>query len=174
MNKNPGIDGITTEAILASWEIGITWPTSIFQKAWNERKVPDDWQRAVIAPIWKKKGSKRDCRMYRGISILSNMGKMYSKVLEQWARCKVEPFLSEAKMSINKSVFRCLASTAPGTMIWGQLCKFPRKHFAFSIMLLFIECLQLIKYLMYTLTSHQALFLAGGCGEIQIFQTTVL
>ena len=94
------IDGITTEAILASGDIDITWLTSIFQKAWMERKVPDDWQRAVIVPIWKKKGSKRDCGMY--ISVLSHVGKMYAEVLEQRARCKVEPLLSEAQMGFRK------------------------------------------------------------------------
>ena len=102
-NKSPGVDGITTEAILASGETGITWLTSISQKAWNERKVPDDWQRAVIVPpIWKKKGSKRDCGMCRGISLLSQVGKTYANVLEQGTRYKVEPFLSEAQMGLRK------------------------------------------------------------------------
>ena len=101
-NKSPGIDGITTEAILASGEIGITWLTSIFQKAWMGRKVPDDWQRAVVVPIWKKEGSKRDCGMYRGISLLSHVSKMYGKVLEQRARYKVEPLLSQAHMGFRK------------------------------------------------------------------------
>ncbi|XP_076061602.1 uncharacterized protein LOC143037349 [Oratosquilla oratoria] len=55
-NKAAGIDGITTEAILACGETGITWLTTIFQKAWTEKKVPEDWQRAVVVPIWKKKG----------------------------------------------------------------------------------------------------------------------
>ena len=96
-NKSPGKDGITTEAILASGEIGITWLTSIFQRAWIERKVPDYWQRTVIVPIWKKKSSKRDCGMYRGISPLSHMGKLYGKVLEQRVRYKVEPFLSKVQ-----------------------------------------------------------------------------
>ena len=96
-NKSPGIDSTTTEAILASQEIGITWLTSIFQKAWMERKVPDDWQRAVTVPIWKKKGRKRDCGVYRGISLLSHVCKMYAKVLEQRARYKVEPFLSKVQ-----------------------------------------------------------------------------
>ena len=58
--------------------------------------------RAVIVPIWKKKGSKRDCGMYRGISLLSHVGKMYAKVLEQRARYNVEPFLSEAQIDFRK------------------------------------------------------------------------
>ena len=67
-----------------------------------ERKVPDDWQRAVTVPIWKKKGSKRDCGMYRGISLLSHVGKMYAKVLEHRTRYKAEPFLSEAQITFRK------------------------------------------------------------------------
>ena len=97
MNKSPGI-----EAVLASGEMGVTLQTSIFQKAWMERKVSDDWQRAVIVPIWKKKDRKRDCGMLRGISLLSHMGKMYAKVLEQQARYKVEPFLIEAQIGFRK------------------------------------------------------------------------
>ena len=67
-----------------------------------ERKVPDDWQRAVIVPIWKKKGSKRHCGVNRGISLLSHAGKMYARVLEQRTRYKVEKFLSQAQMGFRK------------------------------------------------------------------------
>ncbi|XP_076436215.1 uncharacterized protein LOC143275822 [Babylonia areolata] len=58
--KAAGDDGITTEAILACGETGIQWLTTIFQKAWEERKVPEDWQNAIVVPIWKK-GSKKGC-----------------------------------------------------------------------------------------------------------------
>ena len=40
--------------------------------------------------------------MYRNISLLSHVGKMYAKVWEQRARHKVEPFLSEAQMGFRK------------------------------------------------------------------------
>ena len=39
-NKSPRIYGITTEAILASGEIGVTWLTSIFQKGMEWKKSP--------------------------------------------------------------------------------------------------------------------------------------
>ena len=81
--KAAGVDGITTEAILVCSETGTQWLTTIFQKAWEERRVPEDWQKAIVVPIWKKKGSKKDCSSYRGISLLSHVGKMYAKILEQ-------------------------------------------------------------------------------------------
>ena len=100
--KAAGDDGITTEAILACGEIGIQWLTIIFQKAWEERTVPEDWQNAIVVPIWKKKGSKKDCSTYRGISLLSHVGKMYGKILEQRIRAKTEHLLSEAQFGFRK------------------------------------------------------------------------
>ena len=100
--KAAGYDGITTEAILACGETGIQWLTTIFQKAWKERKVPRDWQNAIVVPIWKKKGSKKDCSTYRGISLLSHVGKMYAKILEQRTRAKTEHLLSDAQFGFRK------------------------------------------------------------------------
>ncbi|XP_072022991.1 uncharacterized protein [Amphiura filiformis] len=57
-NKAVGIDDITTEAILACGDTGVKWLTRVFNRAWEERAAPDDWQRAIIVPIWKKKGVK--------------------------------------------------------------------------------------------------------------------
>lgn len=62
--KAAGDVGITTDAIVACGENGIMWLTTIFQKAWEERRVPEDWQNAIVVPIWKKKGSKKDCSTY--------------------------------------------------------------------------------------------------------------
>ena len=100
--KAAGDDSITTEAIQACGEIGIQWLTAIFQKAWKERKVPEDWQNAIVVPIWKKKGSKKDCSTYRGISLLSHVGKMYAKILEQSTRAKTEHLLSDAQFGFRK------------------------------------------------------------------------
>ena len=56
--KAAGMDCITTEAINSYRETGIKWLTLIFQKALEERCVPGDWQRAILVPIWKRKGRK--------------------------------------------------------------------------------------------------------------------
>ena len=47
----------------------------------NERKMPRDWQRAVIIPMYKGKGVKEECKNYRGISLLSIPGKLYGRVV---------------------------------------------------------------------------------------------
>ena len=47
---------------------------------WSEENVPQDWKDASIVPIFKK-GSRKDCGNYRGISLLSIAGKILSRVL---------------------------------------------------------------------------------------------
>ena len=96
------MDGIKTEGINSHGETGIRWLTFIFQKAWEERCVPEDWQRAIVVPIWKRQGSNRNCTSYKGISLPSNVGKMYAKILELCTREIVEPYLSKAQFGFRK------------------------------------------------------------------------
>src|ERR1700729_2184789 len=101
-NKAPGVDGLTTEAIQACGPSGIKWLTRLFNTAWEERNVPDDWRQALIVPVSKNKGNKRDCGTYRGISLLSHVGKMFAKILEQRIRPIVEPLLSPEQLGFRK------------------------------------------------------------------------
>ena len=43
--------------------------------------VPEDWRSAVIVPLYKGKGEKNECKNYRGISLLSAVGEIYTGVL---------------------------------------------------------------------------------------------
>ena len=42
--------------------------------------APLDWRSAIIVPIYKK-GSRKVCKNYRGLSLLSIPGKVFVKVL---------------------------------------------------------------------------------------------
>ena len=49
-------------------------------KVWREEKLPQDWTRGIIFPIYKD-GDKRDTGNYRGITLLSIVGKVYAQVI---------------------------------------------------------------------------------------------
>ena len=49
---------------------------------------------AVIAPIYKK-GNRKECSNYRGISLLSVVGKFYASVLVDRVRVLVEDVLED-------------------------------------------------------------------------------
>jgi hypothetical protein len=44
---------------------------------WNKEKLLEEWKESIIVPIYKK-GDKRDCSNYRGVSILRTMCKTLS------------------------------------------------------------------------------------------------
>ena len=44
--------------------------------------MPDDWSQGIISPIYKNKGDKASPDNYRGITILSCFGKLFTAVLK--------------------------------------------------------------------------------------------
>ena len=43
--------------------------------------VPTDWTIGIIKPLYKKKGDINDVNNYRGITLLSCMGKLFTSIL---------------------------------------------------------------------------------------------
>ena len=78
-----------------NWE-GVQWLTRVCQVAWKTGKTPKEWQTGVIIPIFKK-GDRKQCTNYRGISLLSLPGKVYAKCLERKCRQIVEPILEDCQ-----------------------------------------------------------------------------
>ena len=79
--KAAGIYGITGEMIKNGGESVIDWIWKLCNKAFNEGVVPKDCRRAVIVHLYKGKREKGNCRNYRGISLLSVVGKKYAGIL---------------------------------------------------------------------------------------------
>jgi len=73
--KSPGYDSVTAEELKAAGDKGAEIIHKLCQKIWETEEFPDDWGRAVIIPIFKKK-DKLDCGNYRGISMLSHSCKV--------------------------------------------------------------------------------------------------
>ena len=80
--KAAGIDRIIGEVLkkggqalrLAVWKMCC--------EAWRIEQVPRDWMQGVIFPLYKD-GDNRDPLNYRGITLLSIVGKVYNRVLTE-------------------------------------------------------------------------------------------
>ncbi|XP_048857101.1 uncharacterized protein LOC125724452 [Brienomyrus brachyistius] len=92
--RAPGVDEIRPEFLKALDAAGLSWLTRICSIAWTSGAVPLDWQTGVVVPLFKK-GDRRVCSNYRGITLLSLPGKVYSGVLERRVRRIVEPRIQE-------------------------------------------------------------------------------
>jgi len=44
--------------------------TNLFCTIWETETVPEEWHQGIIIPLYKGKGSRSDCRSYRGIDCL--------------------------------------------------------------------------------------------------------
>ncbi len=83
VGKAPGPDGITAEMLIYGGEIVVDWMMWICNLAWEQSKVPEDWRKAIIVPLYQGKGNREECNNYRGISLLSVPGKIYGRILNE-------------------------------------------------------------------------------------------
>jgi len=81
-NSDPVVhQGSVVSLLKAGGTCCTEWLTNIIHKAWDTGTAHDDWKKGIILPFYKGKGSRTDCRNYRGITLLSVPGKVYAHVL---------------------------------------------------------------------------------------------
>ncbi|KAK3540855.1 hypothetical protein QTP86_002442 [Hemibagrus guttatus] len=100
--KAPGVDEIRPEYLKSLDVVGLSWLTRLCNIAWRSGTVPLDWVTGVVVPLFKK-GDRRVCSNYRGITLLSVPGKVYSRVLERRVRLLVEPRIQEEQCGFRPS-----------------------------------------------------------------------
>jgi hypothetical protein len=47
--------------------LGMQWLYRLMRKIWTENKIPGEWHKGIIVPIYKK-GDRKLCSNYRGIN----------------------------------------------------------------------------------------------------------
>jgi hypothetical protein len=50
------------------------WLLRLFNSCMNMGNVSEDWRSSIILPLFNSKGDKKECKNYRGISLLSMPG----------------------------------------------------------------------------------------------------
>lgn len=100
--KSPGVDEITPEMLKDGGSVIVKWFKRLSNVCMNEGEVPRDWQKSIIVPLYKGKGDKTECGSYRGISLLSVPGKIYSRILIDRARSVTENVLEEEQSGFRK------------------------------------------------------------------------
>ena len=74
--KVAGKDEIIGEIIKGRGNRVVDWIWRLCNMAFESDVVPEDWRSAVIFPLYKGKGKRNKC--YKGISLLSVVGKIYA------------------------------------------------------------------------------------------------
>src|SRR5215469_17850065 len=64
--------------------------------------VPKDWQEACVVPVYKGRGYKSECGSYRGISMMSVVGKLYRRVVIDRVKNITESLVGEEQGGFRK------------------------------------------------------------------------
>jgi hypothetical protein len=59
----------------------------LFNKIINGEKVPEEWKVAITTSIHKK-GDKRKCENYRGISVTNTFSRIYGRILTKFVEAE--------------------------------------------------------------------------------------
>ena len=75
-----GPDHIINEFIIHGKHIFVPTMCNLFNKIYETGHFPDSWSEGYVIPLYKK-GSINDVENYRGITLLSNVCKLFTRVL---------------------------------------------------------------------------------------------
>ncbi len=96
--KAPGSDGIPPEVIKAGQKsVLLDRLHELLLQCWEEGTVPQDMRDANTITLYKNKGDRSDCNSYRGISLLSIVGKVFARVVLYRLKVLAERVYPEAQ-----------------------------------------------------------------------------
>ena len=92
-NKAPGVSEVSIDMLKAGGKECLIWMSDLLKAVWDKEKIPGDWRKSLIVPIFKKKGDILECGNYRGIKLLEHGLKILERILDKRIRkvVKVDP-----------------------------------------------------------------------------------
>ncbi|KAK3544182.1 hypothetical protein QTP86_006029 [Hemibagrus guttatus] len=85
-----GPDDIPVEVWKCLGEAAVEFLASLFNRVLESERMPEEWRRSVLVPIFKNKGDVQSCSNYRGIKLMSHTMKVWERVVEARLRKVVE------------------------------------------------------------------------------------
>ncbi|KAK3515275.1 hypothetical protein QTP70_013499 [Hemibagrus guttatus] len=83
-------DDIPVEVWKCLGEAAVELLTGLFNRVLESERMPEEWRRSMLVPIFKNKGDVQNCSNYRGIKLMSHTMKLWEKVVEARLRKVVE------------------------------------------------------------------------------------
>ena len=88
--KAIGPDELPVKVWKCMGEMGVNFLTRLFNRLLMAERMPEEWRRSVLIPIYKNKGDAQCCGNYRGIKLMSHTMKVWEKIIETRLRDRVE------------------------------------------------------------------------------------
>ncbi|KAK3528885.1 hypothetical protein QTP70_012078 [Hemibagrus guttatus] len=88
--KAVGPDDIPVEVWKCLGEAAVEFLANLFNRVLESERMPEEWRRSVLVPIFKNKGDVQSCSNYRGIKLMSHTMKVWERVVEARLRKVLE------------------------------------------------------------------------------------
>ena len=154
--KSPGLDNILNEFLKLNTSLFKKTLLSIFNALFSKGYFPKVWSVGVIIPIFKK-GDINQAENYRGITLLSCVGKLFTSMLNQRINVWAE---SNEKYDKDQYGFRTNRSTVDAIFILQNVIDiFIKRNKA-----LYVSFIDLKKA--FDCTNHDALWFKLDCNDL--------
>ena len=80
--KAVGADELPVEVWKCKGKMGIRFLTRLFNRLLLGERMPEEWRRSVLIPIYKNKGDAQCCGNYRGIKLMNHTMKVWERIIE--------------------------------------------------------------------------------------------
>ena len=87
--KTQGPDDIPVEAWIALGNKNVEFLVDFFNRLLRGKKMPYEWRRSVVVPLYKGKGDIKKCGSYQGIKLMSHTMKLWERIRETRIRKEV-------------------------------------------------------------------------------------
>jgi hypothetical protein len=84
--KAMGPDGIPIDVWRTLGDVAIVWLTKLFNLIFRSNKMPNEWRRSILVPIFNNKEDVQSCTNYRGIKLMSHIIKLWERIIEHRLR----------------------------------------------------------------------------------------
>lgn len=102
--KAAGEDNILTELLKTDFQTSTNILYKLINQIWSSEKVPQDWATGILIKL-PKKGDQTQCCNWRGITLLSTVSKILSRIMLERMKSKLDKILREnqAGLRANRS-----------------------------------------------------------------------
>ena len=100
--KAPGLDGCYVACFSKGRGAIMESLVRLLDVYFGEGSVPIDWRSACVVPLYKGKGDKFKCGSFRGISLLTVVGKVYGRVLIERIRRGTDKVTGEEQCGLRR------------------------------------------------------------------------
>ena len=99
-DKAAGPDELPVEVWKCMGKMGIKFLTRLFRRLLMSERMPEEWRRSVLIPIYKNKGDAQCCGNYRGIKLMSHTMKLWERIIEARLKDRVKSRSANSNMDL--------------------------------------------------------------------------